>query len=652
MKGLRYVFYKKILAFVLVLFGTTLTPLALAAQNTIFRIENPVELKYKQVSINTNWDFYWGKFVAPTDMTTMPNAVVEVPLAWNKYDLPEDIKAIAKKGKGSGTYRIKLTNLEPDTEYAFPVFKLCYTAFTVLCGQEVIFRSGQPSQDWTKTKADQLYDKAVFTSDEKGNALITIYTSNSFYRKGGFRGKFLLSELLVFEKLHSKELCSYGIFAGILFIMILYCLILAIFRKEKSSLYLCILIFGIFTRVIASVCPLIKTFIPAIPFSVMLRLEYLALFLTPAGQIRYFDSLNKKIFHHVPVKVLAVPSLLFLVLDLCLPVSIENRLVPVMQVYMFLIIGISIVLFFIRIIKDKDFISIMAIVSLVVIALGVINDILVINQFSFIGEIDLLGFSFVVYAFIQIIILAFIQDTNYRKVVELNKELVVTNKSYYRFVPKEILELLEKKDVTEVKPGDYKVLKIAVMSADVRNFTSTSEKLTAFEVFKLLNIYLQRVAPFIRENGGIIEKYLGDGIVAIFPNGALSAIRCSVKMQQAMVKLRQELIMQRLPGIKIGVGVHYGNIVLGTAGNLLRMTEVSLSDDINIAIKTEAATKEYGHSILATKQAIARAREELNETGDKIPNDGKIVEAFTALEVPTAKGSVEKTGLFYYSINQ
>ena len=652
MKGLRYAFYKKTLAFMLVLFGTTLTPLALVAQNAAYRIENPAELKNKQVSINTNWDFYWGKFVAPADLTTVPDAVVEVPLAWNKYDLPEEIRAIAKKGKGSGTYRIKLTNLEPDTEYAFPVFKLCYTAFTVLCGQEVVFRAGQPNVEWSQTKADQLYDKAVFTSDENGNALLTIYVSNSFYRKGGFRGKFLLSELSVFEKYHNKQLCIYGIFAGILFIMILYCLILAIFRKETTSLYLGILIFGIFTRVIASVCPLLKTFIPANPFSLMVRLEYLALFLTPAGQIMYFDSLNKKIFNHVPVKILAAPSLLFLLLDLCLPVSIENRLVPIMQVYMFLIIGISIVLFFIRIIKDKDFISIMAIVSLFVIAFGAVNDILVINQRSFAGDTDLLGFSFVIYAFIQIMILAYLQDTNYRKVVELNKELVITNKSYYRFVPKEILELLQKNDVTEVKPGDYKVLKMAVMSADVRNFTSTSEKLTAFEVFKLLNIYLQRIAPFIRENGGIIEKYLGDGIVAIFPNGALSAIRCSVQMQEAMVKLRQELLLQRLPAIKIGVGVHYGNLVLGTAGNLLRMTEVSLSDDIDIAIKTEAATKEYGQSILATKQAIARAREELRET-DKIQQSNiEIVDAFTALEVPTAKGTVEKTGLFYYSINQ
>ena len=637
MKGFSCKVYKNVVAFLLVLFGTTHISHLLAAQNTTYKIENPDILKTKQVSINTKWDFYWEKFVSPTDMQTVPDAVVEVPLAWNKYDLSDEIKAITKKGKGSGTYRIKLTNLNPETEYAFPVFKFCYTAFTVLCGEQEIFSSGEPDVDWKKTKAEQFYDKAVFTSDENGTALITVYASNNFYRKGGIRGIFWLSELKVFDSLHNKELCSYGIFSGILFIMILYCLALALFRKEKTSLYLGILIFGIFTRVITSVCPLIKTFIPAIPFSMMVRIEYFALFLTPAGQIMYFDSLNKKIFHHIPVKILAAPSLLFLVLDLCLPVSIANRLVPVMQVYMFLIIGISIVLFFIRIIKDKDFISIMAIVSLIIIAIGVINDILVINQKSFFGDVDLLGLSFVVYAFIQIVILAYVQDKKYQKVVELNKDLGITNKSYYRFVPKEILELLEKNDVTEVKPGEYKVLKLAVISADVRNFTATSEKLTAFEIFKLLNIYLQRVAPYIRQNGGIIEKYLGDGIIAIFPNGALSAIRCSIQMQQEMVKLRQELIMQRLPAIKIGVGVHYGNIVLGTAGNLSRMTEVSLSNDIDIAIKTEAATKIYEKSILVTAQAMDQANKEL---ADDLSDEQKEKIGFTAVPVEQSNNAL------------
>ena len=557
---------------------------------------------------NTDWDFFWGKFVSPSDTTTKADVKVKVPFSWNKYDLPEEIKAVAKTGKGSGTYRIKLTDLKPNQEYAFPVYKLCYTAFTVLCGDKVIFRSGEPNEDWEKTKAEQYFDKAVFSTDKNGTALITIYASNSYYRKGGFRGNFKISELPVYEKQYNRQLCSYGIFAGILLVMSLYCFILEIFRKGKSSLYIGILIFAIFTRVVTTVFPLLKILFPSMPFSTMLRIEYIAPFLIPASQIMYFDSLNKKIFNHIPVKILALPALIFLLLDFTLPLYFLNRLVPAMQGYMFLIIGLSLVLFIIRIINDKDFISTMAVVALIIIALGTTNDILVINQKSFLGGLDLLGLSFVLYAFLQIIILAYVQDRNYRMVVELNNDIVITNKAYYRFVPKEILQLLGRDNITEVAPGDYKVLQMGLLSADVRNFTATSEKLTAFQVFQLLNIYLQRVAPLIRKNNGIIEKYLGDGIVAIFPDGATPALKCAMEMQNEMTKLRQELILKGLPAIKIGIGVHWGNVVLGTGGNISRMTEVSLSKDIDIVVNTEAATKTYEKNILIT----AQAKEQIN----------------------------------------
>ena len=637
MKALIFKIQKRFFATALMLgvFGAV----SLAAQNATYRINNPAALETNQVVINANWDFYWGKFVAPTDMQTVPEAQVEVPLAWNKYDLSPEINAVTKKGKGSATYRLLLTNLEPNKEYAFPTYELCYTAFTVLCGQKVVYRSGDPSLDWIKTKAEQNFDKAVFTADSEGNALLTFYVSNNFYRKGGFRGAFQLSEASYYEKLYNKKLCIYSIFAGILLIMTIYCLLMGLYKKEKTSLYLALLVFGIITRVITSVFPLLKGLFASIPFTLMLRIEYLALLLIPSAQILYFDSLNKKIFHHIPVKLLAMPALVLFVLDFCLPISIANRLVPVMQAYMFAIIVLSLVLFFIRIIKDKDFISLMAVISLIIIAIGATNDILLNNQKTYLGSVRLLGLSFVVYAFFQIVVLAYVQDRNYRKVVELNEDLAITNKAYYRFVPKEILELLGHENVIEAAPGDYKVLKMGLLSADVRNFTSTSEKMPAFQVFELLNIYLQRVAPFIRKNGGIIEKYLGDGIVAIFPEGAACALTCAVEMQNEMNKLRQELVLKGFPAIKIGVGVHYGNVVIGTGGNLKRMSEVSLSDDINIVINTEAATKSYEKPILATAAAVMHAEKELAE--QEVPQEqNEIISQFQKLE--------EVKGLFFF----
>jgi hypothetical protein len=86
-----------------------------------YHVENPELLKTSQLKIESNWDFYWARFVRPSD-TSEPDFVVTVPSSWNKYDLPDDIKEITKTGKGSGTFRLKLTGLLPEHEYAVPVF--------------------------------------------------------------------------------------------------------------------------------------------------------------------------------------------------------------------------------------------------------------------------------------------------------------------------------------------------------------------------------------------------------------------------------------------------------------------------------------------------------------------------------------------------
>ena len=604
------------------------------SQGAFYKVLNHEQLEKAYVTIETKWDFYWGKFIEPEDQVTAPDLQVTVPCEWNKYDLPPEAKAIAKKGYGSGTYRLTLTGLKADTEYSFPVFEVFYTACKIYADSKLIYQCGQPAEKWENSVSEQYCQDAVFKTDSKGSVTLTIYVSNNFYRKGGFRGKFTISENKFYSQYSRRQLCAYSIFSGLLLLMILYCLLLSLQKKDISSFYLALLIFGIFSRLITAVFPLLKSVFEAMPFTTILRLEYMALFVVPAAQTLYFDSLNKKIFNHIPAKLLAAPSLIFLVLDFTLPIRFANRLVPFMQAYTFAIIGIDVVLFFIRIIKDKDFISIMAIVSLIIIALGTTNDILIIHHTYILGRVKLLGLSFVIYAFFQIIVLAYIQDRNYRKVVELNKELAETNIAYYRFVPKEFLELLSKKDITEVELGEYKVSKMAVLSADIRNFTATSEKLTPIQVFDMLNSYLRRVAPLIRKFGGIIEKYLGDGIIAIFPESAESAVNCAIAMQEEMIELRKEFEQKNMPQIRIGIGVHYGSLVIGTGGDNERMTEISLSDDIDIAIKTEAATKLYKKPILVTKQTLSQAANELRARGLKFDFSGKEVVAKEDAAIP------------------
>ena len=95
--------------------------------------------------------------------------------------------------------------------------------------------------------------------------------------------------------------------------------------------------------------------------------------------------------------------------------------------------------------------------------------------------------------------------------------------------------------------------------------------------------------------------------------------------------------------IKIGIGIHYGDIVIGTGGDNERMTEISLSDDIDIAIKTEAATKFYKRPILVTKQTLSQAANELKALGLKFDFSGKEMPAQSGDTIPQLYSIYNKT---------
>ena len=608
---------KIIIFYCLVSLCFTHTLLAQTNNISTYKIPDPESLEKNNLEIHTDWDFYWGKFIVPYDKTIKPDLIVSAPSDWNKYNLSDDIKKITKTGLGSGTYRLQLINLKPDTTYVFPVYKLTYTSFSIYADNQLIFQSGSPAEEWEHSVVKQYFDTAAFTTNSKGTVLLTIFVSNNFYRKGGLRGAISLYEESCYRNFYFRTLSIYAIFSGILIMISVYCFINFLRKKDKSSIYLSMLILSVFSRFATSDFPIIKTLFPETPFNIMLRIEYISVFFIPGFMTLYIDTLNKYIFKRIPSVFIAAPSFVFFILDFILPIRLANRIVPAMQIYMYSVIVLDSILFIISVFKSRDFISTISIISLAVVALGATCDILLIHHVSFMNGVHLLMPAFVQFAFLQIVLLAYIQNKNYMKVFELNDYLHETNQAYYRFVPREFLELLCKKDVTEITLGEYKISKAAVLSADIRNFTSTSEKLVPIQVFDMLNSYLRRVAPLIRKYHGVIEKYLGDGIIAIFPDSAESALNCAIEMQEQMIELREEFSSRGMPQIQIGIGVHYGDIVIGTGGNNDRMTEISLSKDIDIAVKTESKTKQYHRPILATYEAISYAAKEARKEGRK-----------------------------------
>ena len=569
------------------------------------------------ITLNCPWDFYWGKFISPDDFESQADFQINVPSVWNEYNLNKEAKELAKKGYGSATYRLKINNLKPETSYSFMTFALSYTAFEVYADDQLIFQNGKPCVDWKKTQPHQKLDYATFTSNKDGSKVLTFHISNNVYRKDGLKRSVVLKETRKIKEDFTRNVANYCILSGVLLAIIIYSVLLFTLKKNSANIFLALFVLTILSRIVAQIFPLIKYFFPDFSYSILFKIEFFSIFMGPAIYTLYLNSLNSQIFKHVKAIFLAIPGFIFFVLDIVLPIRIVNRIVPLMQIYLVTVILIDIVLIIINNIRHKSYISFFTLITLLIVGIGATSDILIINFVAHLHGHSLLPLSFIIYSITQISLLAYIQNKNQEKVYELNEHLKETNNAYYRFVPKEFLDFFSKKDITEVKLGEWKTQKMAILSADIRNFTGTSEKLTEIEVFDMLNSYLKKVAPIIRKYNGIIEKYLGDGLIAIFPDNSLSAIKCAIEMQEEMIDLRKDFHIKGLPDIKIGIGIHYGQLIIGTGGDANRMTEISLSEDIDIAVRTEAATKIFKKPIIVTKEALKNAADEERKASRK-----------------------------------
>jgi class 3 adenylate cyclase len=185
----------------------------------------------------------------------------------------------------------------------------------------------------------------------------------------------------------------------------------------------------------------------------------------------------------------------------------------------------------------------------------------------------------------------------------LERQMLLTQ-AYSRFVPREILQFLERDSIVDVKLGDQTQRDMTVLFSDIRDFTGLSEEMTPEENFSFINAYLRRVSPIIRQHNGFIDKYIGDEIMAIFPEAVNDAVKTAVAMQRQVAEYSQLRIQRGRQPIQIGVGLHYGRVMLGTIGEAERMEGTVISDAVNLASRLEGLNKIFGAPILISEPTL------------------------------------------------
>ncbi len=188
-------------------------------------------------------------------------------------------------------------------------------------------------------------------------------------------------------------------------------------------------------------------------------------------------------------------------------------------------------------------------------------------------------------------------------------QLSATEIAYGRFVPHQFLQLLGRPSILDVKLGDNVEKEITLLFSDIRNFTALSESILPAENFRFINSYLSTMEPMVTRHRGIIDKYIGDGIMALFAGSADDGVRSGIDMLRQLATYNQGRLRAGYSQIRIGIGINTGLVMMGTVGGHQRMDSTVIGDAVNLASDLEDLTKRYSTPLVISAHTLHALRD-------------------------------------------
>jgi adenylate cyclase len=175
----------------------------------------------------------------------------------------------------------------------------------------------------------------------------------------------------------------------------------------------------------------------------------------------------------------------------------------------------------------------------------------------------------------------------------------------------------------EVHLGGMK-RQVVVFFSDIRGFTQFSESRTPEEVVSMLNEYFTVMVEIIERNGGVVDKFIGDAIMAVWGtptstgDDAYLSVKACLEMRQGLLDLNQLRLSRGEEPLRIGMGLHAGEAISGTVGSENRMEFTVIGDAVNNASRIEAATKAFGTDLLLSQDMarLVQGRILMTEAGE------------------------------------
>lgn len=564
------------------------------------------------VSLQGEWSFYWSSLVPPEafvagddeESAVPPGAVfIQGPSAWNAFE--QDGSPVGPNGYATYHLRILLPTLESRRHLfalRLPTFS---TAARIYVNNEEAFQVGTVGENSETHVPAYRTGLSVFPVNEKTIDLV-VHVSNFSNRKGGlwktmqfgteaqirngWMGS-LFIEIFLLSSIFMIALYHFGLFMNR--------------REDRGSLLFTIVCAVICTRLVFTGETMVTLLFPDFDWEILEKVAYITFYLMPVVATYLMEALEER--HRRVLNWIIWPiSVLFIIQALVTPVAVFSEWLNIFTVWMIfpiiLFVGVNIR----AVIGGREG----AWISLAGILIGMgayTNDILYTMRLVDTGYIAPFGLLALIFSQSQL--LARLFATTFRSVKKLSEDLQTTNKSYARFVPTAFLNQLGKRDIREIGLGDQAEMEMSVLFSDIRSFTALSESMSPKDNFEFLNSYMGRLSPAIQENNGFIDKYIGDAIMALFPNRAEDALDAAIKMQQVLRQYNHHRVRGGRDPIRAGIGIHLGRLMLGTIGSSERMDGTVISDSVNTASRIEGLTKTYGAYILVSEAVMEKVED-------------------------------------------
>lgn len=179
-----------------------------------------------------------------------------------------------------------------------------------------------------------------------------------------------------------------------------------------------------------------------------------------------------------------------------------------------------------------------------------------------------------------------------------------------RYMPGQLVDHLMAADGLPHLGGENRI--VTVLYSDIVSFTSLSESIAPEILVPMLNRYFERMAAAIFEHGGMINKFIGDGIMALFgaplplPDAVDHALKAAMAMHASLEGFNTDQAARGEPALRMGIGIHTGPAVLGNVGCPTQMDYTCIGDTVNVAARLESLTRTLNTRIVIS-EAVYKA---------------------------------------------